>query len=124
MCRFCRAILFLTLFVLLSGCESFRSVCSEAEYSLAKMVTAIYPPQHLEKGTEGYVVAKLTIMGAGKAPEIEILESVPNGIFTASAIQALEQYRFKVIPSHCTLGPVTKRYKLTFDAHKKDSINL
>lgn len=54
-----------------------------------------YPPRARQRGIQGWVRVEFVINAAGRAEQIKIIESVPQGCFDASVIKALNASTFK-----------------------------
>lgn len=54
----------------------------------------IYPPQAKAKGVKGYVVLSLLIGVTGEIEQVTVLESYPEGVFDAAALQGVNQWKF------------------------------
>lgn len=76
-----------------------------SEYSIVEFVDPTYPLNELEKGVEGWVIVSLTINESGESERIMVLESDPNTVFDAAAIQAASRFRFS--PRVIGCRPVT-----------------
>jgi TonB family protein len=67
--------------------------CQEA---FSNRAVANYPKAAMKDRVSGYSVVKFDLDGSGRARNMQIVESVPPGIFDASAVGALERSSFKV----------------------------
>lgn len=59
-----------------------------------KKPPAVYPKDALSQGLEGQVRVRLLVSGTGKVLKVEVIESVPPGVFDYSATKAAKQYVF------------------------------
>ena len=53
-----------------------------------------YPPRAKAKGIKGYVVLSLLIGQTGQIEQIKVVESFPEGVFDAVAVQGVSQWKF------------------------------
>lgn len=65
------------------------------EYQPLNLITPQYPPRAMEEKIEGYVLVEFTVTTEGDAAGIVILDRQPSDIFNASAIEAMERFRFR-----------------------------
>lgn len=54
-----------------------------------------YPARARAKGTEGYVLLSLLIGITGEIEQVEVVESVPQGIFDDVVLSAINQWQFE-----------------------------
>ena len=54
-----------------------------------------YPPRAKAKGTEGYVVLSLLIGITGDIEQVEIVESVPEGVFDQAVLAGINSWKFE-----------------------------
>lgn len=57
-------------------------------------INPVYPEASLTKKIEGYVVLRLLINETGKVDKVEVMKSVPVGVFDSSARSAFGKARF------------------------------
>ncbi len=74
-----------------------------------------YPRKAVRNQTSGYVKVRFTITSKGKARDIEIVESVPEGIFDRSTVTAVKRMRFRPTASNSDRQPVRVPFTLKFD---------
>jgi len=55
----------------------------------------VYPPRARASGVEGYVVFSLLIGITGEIEKAEIVESYPEGVFDAAAMEGINQWKFQ-----------------------------
>ena len=63
------------------------------EYLPVYKVPPVYPPEAVERRTEGYVVVEFTVTETGSTANVRVVES-SDPIFNASAIESASQYRY------------------------------
>lgn len=61
-----------------------------------KLVQPLYPAPALRRGVVGHVVLEYAVDSNGKATNIEVVESRPQGVFDRSAIKALKRSKFEI----------------------------
>lgn len=54
----------------------------------------IYPPQARMRKTEGNVVVEFVVASDGTVRDVVVVSSLPGDVFTASAVHAIERWRF------------------------------
>ncbi len=54
-----------------------------------------YPPQAKAKGTVGYVVLSLLIGITGEIEQVEIVESMPQGVFDQAVLAGINSWKFE-----------------------------
>jgi protein TonB len=54
----------------------------------------VYPAEAKSQGVEGYVVVRYDISLEGTVSSVRVVESMPDGVFDESAIQAIQQWRY------------------------------
>ena len=91
-----------TLTVLVFAALGVSAVASEEASTSApdrpqpiKFCNPDYPRKALLEGLEGYVVLEFRLSRAGVPFDIEVIESVPEGLFDRVAIKAFECWRFE-----------------------------
>ncbi len=66
---------------------------------VVKAVRPVYPSElYTDDGViiyEGQVILRFVVTKEGKVRDVEVIKSVPQGIFDKSALNAIKQYRFK-----------------------------
>jgi periplasmic protein TonB len=72
-----------------------------------------YPPSAARKGISGFIVADLVIGDDGQVEEINIVESVPSGIFDKKGEIAIEKWQYK--PAQLNAMPVKQYVKVRLD---------
>ena len=82
-------------------------------------VEPLYPQSAIENQQEGSVILKFDITAKGKTDNIEIVQSFPEGVFDASAIEALAQWEYK---SHLSgVGNMTGSFvQLDFRLYRRE----
>ena len=109
-----KSIISIVIIVLLAGCASngpkiYRgtkltstglcqesSVEQEGDYAIpCKIKPPEYPRNALMNKVEGHVTFSLSVSGKGKPADIQIIESVPEGVFDKQALEAISAWRFK-----------------------------
>jgi TonB family protein len=60
-----------------------------------RVVAPEYPGQALQNGTRGRVVVAFTLDANGRPRGLDIVSSVPGGVFDSAALAAIRQWRFK-----------------------------
>jgi protein TonB len=58
---------------------------------------AVYPPDALRRGLEGWVDLEFTIAADGSTRDIQVRESRPGGVFNRAATDALRTWRYKPV---------------------------
>lgn len=58
-------------------------------------ITPPYPETARVQGIEGYVIVNFTVTIAGEIANLEIIESVPSGVFDETALSAASRLRFQ-----------------------------
>ncbi len=76
-----------------AGCTNGLLTTKDAE--IIKRVEAEYPQYAARDGIEGRVVIEFTIGKDGIPKDVIIVEATPEGVFEASAIAAVNQWRYK-----------------------------
>jgi protein TonB len=54
-----------------------------------------YPTHLHSRGVEGYVVVRYLVTSTGEPTDIEIVESVPEGVFDPYVLRVVPQWRFR-----------------------------
>lgn len=54
-------------------------------------------PQSAAAGVEGWVLLRFTVLPNGTVTDVEVKESNPAGVFEASAVEALRQWKFEPV---------------------------
>jgi TonB family protein len=54
-------------------------------------------PQSASGGVEGWVLLNFTVLADGTVADIEVKEASPAGIFDASAVEALRQWKYQPV---------------------------
>ena len=75
--------------LLLAGCAGQRGL------PLVSATGAVYPPEALDAGIEGYVVVRYDVDGQGRVVNARVVEAEPDGVFEESALQAVSRWRFR-----------------------------
>ena len=70
-------------------------------------IAPFYPPRAQKKGIEGYVTLSLLITEDGTVEDVLLVESAPEGIFEASAEDAIQRWTFE--PGKYKDAPVSVR---------------
>jgi TonB family protein len=68
---------------------------AQSELKRTKVVNASYPQLALDYGIEGFVDLHFTVLPDGSTADIEVVQAEPAGLFEASAIKALQQWRYE-----------------------------
>lgn len=80
-----------------------------------KTVTPEYPRRALAIEREGWVIVELDIDHAGVPVSAEIVETGPSSLFNASALEAVEEFRFEPATYEGVPVAVTgQRYKVVY----------
>lgn len=58
-------------------------------------VSPKYPPQALEKRTDGCVLLSFALDAEGRASDFRVLDSQPKGVFDAATLKVIDQWRFR-----------------------------
>ncbi|MBN2782407.1 MAG: TonB family protein [Campylobacterales bacterium] len=74
-----------------------------------------YPKDAKNKGIKGYVVFNILIDKAGNVTEMQILESVPSGIFDQAASDSVSQWKFSPAKYKNEAVKVWAKQKIRFD---------
>lgn len=69
----------------------------------------LYPPQARMRRIEGFVALEFLVDPAGQVRNVQVIDAQPGDLFTASAIQAIERWRFS--PGTRGGEPVTTRVR-------------
>jgi len=71
----------------------------------------VYPAAALRDGVEGWVELSFTISETGTVRDIDVVDSMPHGVFDSAASEALGSWRFK--PRIANGQPVAHRSTVT-----------
>tara|TARA_B100000809_G_C15004380_1_gene482666 strand:- start:449 stop:838 length:390 start_codon:yes stop_codon:yes gene_type:complete len=78
---------------------------------------AKYPSWQVAKRQDGWVLLEYTILTNGRTHNVHVIDSSPTKIFDQSAIDAVQQYRYRPIQQNGQVISVDQvRSKITFDA--------
>ncbi len=77
-----------------------------------KKINPVYPFKARRQNIEGTVMLECLVDSKGKIKEIRVISAEPEGIFEASAKEALEHWRFR--PGKIKGRPVSTRIRLPF----------
>jgi protein TonB len=106
---------------MLAGCVSTDPTVYKAEQLTkdAKPIVRIVPkyPKGIN-GVDGYVKAKLIIDETGNVSKVELLESVPEGIFDSEALRVLRRWRYKAAELNGKPVKTSKEVQLDWNANK------
>jgi protein TonB len=78
-----------------SSAQSEQDVVSASTLTRTHTVPPVWPES--AKGVEGWVQLRFTLLPNGTVTDIEINESHPAGVFDASAVAALEQFKYEPV---------------------------
>lgn len=74
-----------------------------------------YPPRARARGVTGHVVFKLLIDTSGRVADLEVVESVPAGVFDDAASAAVQQWRFSPARYQGRAVRIRSRLKVSFE---------
>lgn len=74
-----------------------------------------YPSKARAQGLEGYVILSLLISASGEIEKVEVLESAPVGVFEASALAGIRDWRFEPAQYQGRSVKVWARQRIRFD---------
>ena len=74
-----------------------------------------YPPRARAKGVTGYVLLNLLITANGEVETVQILESVPPGVFDEPALASIRQWRFEPAVYQGKSVKVWAKQKISFN---------
>jgi TonB family protein len=75
--------------------SSGQDVVSAATLKRTYAITPTWPDS--AAGVEGWVLLRFTLLPNGTVTDVEVKESNPEGIFEASAVEALRQWKFEPV---------------------------
>ena len=70
------------------------TVAPASELTVRSSAPAVYPPEALERGTEGWVDLEFVVDRAGQPRNLVVQRASPPGQFDAAALAAVGQYRY------------------------------
>ena len=116
-----RIIITLAAFIALQGCQSTSTrnynLCVDdlgkpmtREIAPLVRIEPSYPSDALEKNIKGHVKLTFTVNANGSTDNIEVIESIPEGIFDSASIAALKKWKY--IPQ-CKNGKAIKKLQET-----------
>src|SRR5687767_3908968 len=75
--------------------DSEQDVVSASTLTRTYTITPTWPPT--AAGVEGWVLLRFTLLPNGTVTDVEVKESIPAGVFDASAVWALRQWKFEPV---------------------------
>ena len=99
-----------------------RAGAFEDDYYPIKRYPPVYPRLALERGIEGCVMIELTVTKEGSTSDVEVLWSVPPGVFDKAAIRAGKKFKYKPRVFNGKAVEVTNVKSIT--VFKIDGLNL
>jgi protein TonB len=77
----------------------------------------VYPPEAAKNMISGYVVVKFDLNAEGRPVNIEVTESVPQGVFDVATVTAISKWLFKVDvdDKNRQINNIGLRVRLDFD---------
>jgi TonB family protein len=73
------------------------NVVPASQLKTKKYVPAVYPPNALARGVEGWVELEFTVDSSGSVRDIAVKRAVPTGVFEKAAADALGKWRFEPV---------------------------
>jgi protein TonB len=80
-----------------------------------QQVPMTYPSKARAQGLEGYVILSLLISASGEIEKVEVLEAAPAGVFEASALAGIRDWRFEPAQYQGRSVKVWARQRIRFD---------
>lgn len=74
-----------------------------------------YPPSAKKNGIKGYVVLSILVTEDGSVNQVQVLESQPNGVFDAAALQGIRAWQFEPAKYKGEVVRVWAKQRIRFD---------
>jgi TonB family protein len=75
--------------------EDYLATAAQASVlTLERAVPAVYPPQALQRETQGWVDLEYVVDRSGQPRNLAVVQASPPGLFDAAALAAVTQYRY------------------------------
>ena len=82
----------------------------------------MYPLEAAEKGIEGFVRMAFNINQRGKVDNIEVLKSVPEGVFDREAVRALAKWKYANLKGETVSTEVQLDFRISEDSVERIEI--
>jgi len=89
---------------------------------VTKRDNPVYPTKAAIDGISGCVNFSFVISESGKAKNIQIIKSVPDGIFNRAATKSLNKFRWAATKNNSSLQPVLTTFQLDFSTSRKSTV--
>jgi len=93
-----------------------RTALTDGEHIPIVKVQPNYPSNASRRGIEGYVIVSFTILPSGATAHAEVIEAQPASVFNASALKAVERFKYKPKVVNGEAQPVHNvHHRLTYE---------
>lgn len=80
---------------LAAGATDYEASQVDSPPRIVRALPATYPILAKQNGVEGHVVIRCLINTRGRAEQMQVVESVPKGVFDQSALRTLKYWQFR-----------------------------